>query len=878
MNTDCASEPILKPDVSHRTELPDGSNSIAGCFFSGAGRLLGLGFSLILVVTCAPVFGAPVETKQAELVVRGWLGTDAHPLGAAMGNKIQGVETIADASGEPLYHVVELEPSGFVIVPGDDRIEPVICFASNGRFDPSPANSLGALVSRDLPNRMDNAKRITNQTAASLACSQKWQRLQSLAKNDAATNGVMKDGISSVSDLRIAPLLQTYWSQATAYDATVLACYNYYTPPYGAGNDNNYVCGCVATAMAQLMRFWQYPTAGVGTGTYTIYINDSPTTAQLRGGDGSGGAYNWASMPTLAPGGADPTTAQCQAIGDLTYDAGVAVNMDYTYAGSGAYTSDAQSALVSTFSYGNAVMGGSDEDQDNIGNGLMGMVNPNLDAHCPVVFGIDGTEDDTGETSGHEIVCDGYGYSLSTLYHHLNLGWSGLCNAWYALPYVDASENHVTYTSIDGCIYNVFTNGSGEIISGRVLDSFGSPIVGAMVSASRAGGGSYSAETDANGIYALVRLPSASTYSIAVSQTGYSSSNATYSTGTSSDFNATSGNYWGANFTMTIDAGMVDHFVWNAIASPQSVSNAFTVTITAQTGGNATATNFAGTVNLGGEASGVSTNTMLNDASLSGPVSSDFDWTMGYAFTPNVSLQVTGLNYCEGAAVAIWTEDGTLVASQSVSSVPGIWRETPLTSPVTLAAGTRYRIGVYCPAGTTYYYVASPPASFNNGTIDGGYCGAGTAFPNMSSSYLWAVDLIYTAETTYPVAINPSASGNFDNGSWTGNISVRQAGSNVIFTANDGAGHTGSSASGLIILAPPSSPSITCCLSGNHQVALRFNGAPNYPYILQAATNLAPPINWQPVVTNLTDLNGCWSFTISNTAVRPRQFFRVFRQ
>ena len=73
-----------------------------------------------------------------------------------------------------------------------------------------------------------------------------------------------------MSDVRIAPLTQSTWDQQTAAGAGTTACYNYYTPPYGAGNITNYPAGCVATAMAQLMRYYQFPSAGIGTAGFTI--------------------------------------------------------------------------------------------------------------------------------------------------------------------------------------------------------------------------------------------------------------------------------------------------------------------------------------------------------------------------------------------------------------------------------------------------------------------------------------------------------------------------------------------------------------------------------------------------------------------------------
>jgi len=213
-------------------------------------------------------------------------------------------------------------------------------------------------------------------------------------------------------------LTQTTWDQLTLTVGGE-ACYNYYTPPYAAGAGTNYYCGCVATAMAQLMYYYQYPVNGVGTALFSIKIKGQAATRNLRGGDGNGGAYSWSNMVLNPAAGANDT--QRQAIGALCADAGVAVNMNYgdrAYGGSGADTSTAKDALITTFGYANAIYG-HNTIFTNIGSSLYGMVNPNLDAGCPVLFGI------TDGNTAHEIVCDGYGYNLSAPYHHLNLGWGG---------------------------------------------------------------------------------------------------------------------------------------------------------------------------------------------------------------------------------------------------------------------------------------------------------------------------------------------------------------------------------------------------------------------------------------------------------------------
>jgi uncharacterized repeat protein (TIGR03803 family) len=74
---------------------------------------------------------------------------------------------------------------------------------------------------------------------------------------------------------------------------------------------------------------------------------------------------------------------------------------------------------------------------------------------------------------------------------------------------------------------------------------------------------------------------------------------------------------------------------------------------------------------------------------------------------------------------------------------------------------------------------------------------------------------------------------------------------------------------------PPQLMTLTAIGGG---LQLQFIGTPNYPYILETATNLAPPINWQPVLTNPADASGNWSFTVTNTQDVPACFYRAAGQ
>jgi hypothetical protein len=332
----------------------------------------------------------------------------------------------------------------------------------------------------------------------------------------------------------VAPFVLAKWNQTTVNGQ---ACFNYYTPTGSSGSVNNYPCGCVATAMAEIMRYFQWPTSSVGTTAYTVTIDGKSAANRLRGGDGKGGAYAWSNMP-LDPNGA--TLTQRQAIGALCYDAATAAHMDYSNESSGASLSDAATALSSAFHFSNAVWATS------IGSGAMvGMINANLDARTPVMLGIQGTDAGT-----HAVVCDGYGYSSSAMYYHINMGWSGSYDAWYNLPTIDAGD--YVFTSLLDVIYNAFPTNTGEIISGRVVDSLGTAISGAKVLATNTQGAIYSVTTDANGIYAIRGARSKSTYKMGVTKSGYAATNSTCSTSTSSSGTSTSGNVWGKNFSLSV--------------------------------------------------------------------------------------------------------------------------------------------------------------------------------------------------------------------------------------------------------------------------------------------------------------------------------------
>ena len=427
-----------------------------------------------------------VSSDSAGVAAQRWLEDDA-ALGCSLGAEVDTVRTCspqADAS----FHVVKLKGGGFVVMSSDTTREPVVAFSSGGDLVESDANPMWVLLKKDLAlrvgeeaatNRKSGLLKVTSGGSSGSGNEAKWNRL--LGKS----SGLLRasQGVSSISDVRVAPLVQSKWGQEDVGDGH---CYNYYTP-------SNYVCGCVATAGAQIMRYFEWPRSDVSIAQFTnthCEVDGSTRTLTTQGG-----CCNWSQMP-LEPDDTI-TEAQRMEIGKLTSDIGICVGMVYASDGSGAGGYMLAEALTNHYGYANALAIDGEDDMsasDDMKNALLS----NLDAGLPVAISLIGD-------GGHEVVGDGYGYSGDTLYLHFNMGWDGSEDVWYAPPRL-ATEQY-NFSVLNGFVCNIFTNSAyanGVICSGRVLDATGSPIANAAVSAKKSGSIVQSATTNTKGIYAFV--------------------------------------------------------------------------------------------------------------------------------------------------------------------------------------------------------------------------------------------------------------------------------------------------------------------------------------------------------------------------------------
>lgn len=286
------------------------------------------------------------------------------------------------AGGESFLYVFNKGDNGFIVTSADDRMPAVLGYSENGAFDPS--------------NESPEFKWWISQYAAQAEAGLKTDRM------------VLSSAPAKAPKANVDELLTTRWDQDSPYN---LDC------PSDGGE--RCVTGCVATAMAQVIKYHGYPANGNGTASYVWNGNTLSY-------DYSNANFDYQNMLDEYPRYDDTyTQEQQQAVANLLYACGVGVNMNYGTDASGASDIYIPYALKEYFNYDKDIQFLQRDyftasDWDDI-------VYAELAAGRPVIYG------GQSNNGGHEFVCDGYDDG----YFHINWGWSGYCNGWFLLSALD---------------------------------------------------------------------------------------------------------------------------------------------------------------------------------------------------------------------------------------------------------------------------------------------------------------------------------------------------------------------------------------------------------------------------------------------------------
>jgi len=307
---------------------------------------------------------------------------------------ISASELSVDGTGSnasaPEYYIINRKSGGFVLIAGDDAIDPVLGYSLKGHF------------------RTNNMPDNLSSWLTSLEKDVLQVRKLGVASGKVTNPSIKRAGVSTKAGS--ANLIETAeWDQTAPYnDLCTLS------------NGKNALTGCVATAIAIVLRHNAYPEHGTGNlPSYTTSTNKY----YIAGYSIDDHYYDWDSMPLKS---ADVKAASDDAkyqIAQLIHDCGVMVGMDYSVSGSGAHTPRAVTELAKHMGYSAAAQ--VYPKATYTASEWITLLKSEIDQNRPMIY--TGQDDNYG---GHAFVVDGYDEDG---YIHVNWGWSGECNGYFNL-------------------------------------------------------------------------------------------------------------------------------------------------------------------------------------------------------------------------------------------------------------------------------------------------------------------------------------------------------------------------------------------------------------------------------------------------------------
>ena len=335
----------------------------------------------LLLMVAMPMMAERVSPETARKVATTFLNNN--------GAKSAQLTDLSKAAGFANLYIFNGE-EGFVVMAADDCVRPILGYSLTGKFvaEGMPENVRGWLqgYSDEIQYAVDS------KAEPSAEIRHQWKDLS--AGNAKAAKATVV----------VAPLIQTTWDQDPGYNEFC---------PYDQNAGELTVTGCVATAIAQIMRYWEYPSHGASSHSYTPSTHPEYGLLSVNFANAT---YDWTDMPLY--------NANTE-IAKLMYHCGVAVDMDYdigSNGGSGAYNTSIAPALKSYFNYKSTA---ELKFKSNFNNtNWLDLLKTELNASRPIQY------NGSGSGGGHAFVCDGYDDSN---YFHFNWGWSGACDAYYTV-------------------------------------------------------------------------------------------------------------------------------------------------------------------------------------------------------------------------------------------------------------------------------------------------------------------------------------------------------------------------------------------------------------------------------------------------------------
>jgi hypothetical protein len=371
---------------------------------------------VLLLATSLSMMGGPIdETAAKKLAENFWKQNNIMGVRNGQVYKNQTGEAqfvnVAPQHGYSEFFIFNnMAGKGYVIIAADESVIPVLGYSYENNFgtETLPPN---------LKAWLDGYAEQIRQTVAMRAAATEEIRADWECLRQGKTLPIK-------SETAVPPLVATRWSQSPYYNDKC---------PYDYNHNSRTLTGCVATAMAQIMKYWNYPEHGFGSHSYVPESHPEYGTLYV---DFSAVNYPWNSMPTSVNSSND-------AVATLMYHCGVSVDMNYGISGSPDYGSAAyiidngsgrpcaENALKSYFDYKNTLHAELKSDYSD--SQWINILKTELDNSKPMIYGGFGS-------GGHAFVCDGYD---NNNYIHFNWGWGGSYDDYYYINSLNpASQNY----------------------------------------------------------------------------------------------------------------------------------------------------------------------------------------------------------------------------------------------------------------------------------------------------------------------------------------------------------------------------------------------------------------------------------------------------
>ena len=357
----------------------------------------------LLTHALADVPSRSVDRQTAEQVAINWMIQSGAPPDFSLA--VRQTETIHHET-HALIYIIYFEKQGFVMVAADKHVQPVLAYSLASHADPDDLPPAARVFIGDYKKQI---KQVISNDIRNESRVQEWEKLKRGNKPRTVISGV-------------SMLLSTTWGQDIFYNASC--------PEDEDGPGGHALAGCVATAMAQVFRYWEHPDTGVGDNSYW-HLNYGTIHA-----DFSGTTHDYSQMP-------NNINDHNQAIADLMFHAGVSVNMLYGVDWSLAWPWNIPDAIADYFKYSETAnfkwrSGYLDGEWTN-------MIRQQLRKSKPIIYA---GREDIIDTNAHAFVIDGYEYDGNNYMYHVNMGWRGSHNGYYCIDYIakpdtfDFTYNH----------------------------------------------------------------------------------------------------------------------------------------------------------------------------------------------------------------------------------------------------------------------------------------------------------------------------------------------------------------------------------------------------------------------------------------------------